>query len=96
MTAVMGIMTFLAVMALGISIAIGTGVSRWNRQWNLYATIQVNGADNIKTVEKILKENNDKFIETRTISNTEMTKLMQPWISGGGNVLENICQKCTR
>ncbi len=33
MTAIMGLLTFLAVMALGIAIAIGTGVSRWNTQW---------------------------------------------------------------
>jgi cell division protein FtsX len=93
MTAVMGIMTFLAVMALGISIAIGTGVSRWNRQWDLYATVQVNGKDNANAVEKIIKTNDDKFSETREISNNEMVKLMQPWISGGENVLEKYLPK---
>ena len=93
MTAVMGIMTFLAVMALGISIAIGTGVARWNRQWNLYATVQVNGDDNARTIEKILKDNGDKIDEAREISNDEMKKLMRPWISGRGSVLEKYMPK---
>ena len=30
--AIMGLLTFLAVMALGIAIAIGTGAARWNTQ----------------------------------------------------------------
>lgn len=93
MTAVMAIMTFLAVMALGISIAIGTGVARWNKQWNLYATVQVNGAENIDTVKKIIGENRDKLDEVREISNDEMADLMRPWISGGNSVLKKYLPK---
>ena len=74
MTAVMGIMTFLAVMALGISLAIGTGVVRWNRQWDSFATVQVTNADN-----------RDKIENVRELSNDEMAELMRPWISGAGN-----------
>ncbi len=93
MTAVMAIMTFLAVMALGISIAIGTGVTRWNRQWDLYATIQVNGKENADAVKKILDNNNDKLADVREVSNDEMANLMRPWISGGNNVLEKYLPK---
>ncbi len=93
MTAVMAIMTFLAVMALGISIAIGTGVARWNRQWNLYATVQVTGTENADAVKKVLNENKDKLAEVREISNGEMSDLMRPWISGGNNVLEKYLPK---
>ena len=93
MTAVMAIMTFLAVMALGISIAIGTGVARWNRQWNLYATVQVTGTENADAVKKVLNENKDKLAEVREISNNEMSDLMRPWISGGNNVLEKYLPK---
>ena len=85
MTAVMGIMTFLAVMALGISLAIGTGVVRWNRQWDSFATVQVTNADNVKAVRRVLDENKDKIESVRELSNDEMAGLMRPWISGTGN-----------
>lgn len=85
MTAVMGIMTFLAVMALGISLAIGTGVVRWNRQWDSFATVQVTNADNVKAVRRVLDENKDKIESVRELSNDEMAALMRPWISGAGN-----------
>ena len=85
MTAVMGIMTFLAVMALGISLAIGTGVVRWNRQWDTYATVQVTNADNVKSVRRVLDDNRDKIENLRELSNEEMSALMRPWISGSGN-----------
>lgn len=93
MTAVMAIMTFLAVMSLGISIAIGTGVARWNRQWNLYATVQVTGTENADAVKKVLNENKDKLADVREMSNDEMSDLMRPWISGGNNVLEKYLPK---
>lgn len=85
MTAVMGIMTFLAVMALGISLAIGTGVVRWNRQWDSFATVQVTNADNVKLVRRVLDDNRDKIETVRELSNDEMAGLMRPWISGAGN-----------
>ena len=85
MTAVMGIMTFLAVMALGISVAIGTGVMRWNRQWDSFATVQVTNADNVKSVRRVLDENREKIESVRELSNDEMSALMRPWISGAGN-----------
>ena len=93
MTAVMAIMTFLAVMALGISIAIGTGVARWNKQWDLYATVQVNGTENTNAVKKILDDNRTKLTDVREISNQEMGELMRPWISGGNSVLEKYLPK---
>ena len=85
MTAVMGIMTFLAVMALGISMAIGTGVVRWNRQWDTFATVQVTNAERVGAVRKVLDDNNDKIESVRELSNEEMKNLMRPWISGAGN-----------
>lgn len=87
MTAVMGIMTFLAVLALGLSIGIGTAVLRWNRQWDMFATIQITDKDKTSTVEKLLKDNNDKIESVHNISNDEMSELMKPWISGNNSVL---------
>lgn len=84
MTAVMGLMTFLAVVALGIAMAIGGGVVRWNRQWNNFATIQAAGDDAARAVQKKLDENKDKIESVRVVSNDEMVDMMRPWISGAG------------
>ena len=87
MTAIMGFMTFLGVVALGIAIAIGTGVARWNHQWDAHATIQVSDTTKNTNVKKILAENKDKIESQREITTEEMTNLMQPWISGGRDVV---------
>ena len=92
MTAIMGLLTFLAVMALGIAISIGTGVARWNTQWDLFATVQVTNQKNESDVNKILNTNNAKIETRREISNDEMLQLMRPWVSGGG-VLKNYLPK---
>ena len=92
MTAIMGLLTFLAVMALGIAIAIGTGVARWNTQWDLFATVQVTNAKNESDVNKILTTNAAKIESINEISNDEMLRLMRPWVSGGG-VLKNYLPK---
>lgn len=88
MTAVMGFMTFLAVLALGLAIAIGSGVVNWNRQWDMYATVQVIGEKNIQTTKKILGDNKDKIDNMRELSADEMLRLMRPWIDGGRATLE--------
>ena len=92
MTAIMGLLTFLAVMALGVAIAIGTGAARWNTQWDLFATVQVTNQKNESDVNKILNANTAKIDTIREISNDEMLQLMRPWVSGGG-VLKNYLPK---
>ena len=92
MTAIMGLLTFLAVMALGVAIAIGTGAFRWNAQWDLSATIQVTNAKNESDVKKILTTNISKIETSREITNDEMLQLMRPWVSGG-SVLKNYLPK---
>ena len=54
MTAIMSLLTFLAVLALGIALSIGTGVMRWNSQWELFATVQVVNPDYIDKTKKII------------------------------------------
>lgn len=88
MTAVIGLMTFLAVLALGVAMSIGNGVIKWNRQWNTFATIQVTNADKLKTVQNILKENAKKINSTHELNTDEMADLMRPWVGGGRSVLE--------
>lgn len=92
MTAIMALLTFLAVMALGIAISIGTGVARWNTQWDLFATVQVTNTKNESDVRKILADNTKKIESMREITNDEMLNLMRPWVSGGG-VLKNYLPK---
>ena len=59
MTAVVTVLTFLSVLAFGIALSIGTGVIRWNSEWNKYATIQIINPDNSASVKKILKKSAD-------------------------------------
>lgn len=89
MTTIMGLLTFLSVLTLGIALSIGTGVIRWNSQWNNFATIQVTDSKHIDSTKKIIEENRDKMKSVRQISDDEMAELMRPWISNGGNALKN-------
>ena len=92
MTAIMSLLTFLSVLALGIALSIGTGVMRWNSQWELFATVQVVNPDNTDKTKKIITDNTDKIKTINEISTEQMTNLMSPWISGGG-VLKNYLPK---
>lgn len=88
MTAIMSLLTFLSVLALGIALAIGTGVVRWNAQWDLYATVQIMDTKNTDTIKKIIDDNRDKITSVNEITTDQMHDLMRPWISGG-SALEN-------
>lgn len=92
MTVIMSLLTFLAVLALGISLAIGTGVVRWNSQWELSATVQITDSKNADAVEKIINDNREKISIVNEISTEQMRDLMRPWISGG-SALENYLPK---
>lgn len=89
MTAIMALLTFLSVIALGLAIAIGSGVARWNNQWELMATVQVMPGQNADTAQKILNANKDKIASIKKVSEDEMAELMSPWISGGGAAMKN-------
>ncbi len=83
MTAIMSLLTFLSVMALGTALAIGTGVVRWNTQWDLFATVQIMDAKKSDATKKIINDNRDKIVQVTEITTDEMTELMRPWVSGG-------------
>lgn len=93
MTAIMSLLTFLAVVAFGIALAIGTGVVRWNTQWDLTATVQVMDTNKSDTVKKIIDNNADKIETVTEISTEQMHDLLRPWMSGGGDALENYLPK---
>lgn len=88
MTAIMSLLTFLAVLALGVALSMGTGVARWNTQWELYATVQTTDNNAVAATQKVIDANTDKIHTARKISTDEMRSMMRPWISGGG-ALEN-------
>lgn len=92
MTIIMSLLTFLSVLSLGIALSIGTGVMRWNTQWENFATVQVTNPDNIKKTQQIITNNNDKIKSINEISTEQMNDLMSPWVSGGG-VLKNYLPK---
>lgn len=93
MTAIMSLLTFLAVLAFGIALAIGTGVMRWNNQWDLTATVQIMDTNNTSNVKKIIDSNHDKITTATEISTDQMRDLLRPWMSGGGDALENYLPK---
>lgn len=86
MTVVISVLTFLSVLAFGIALSIGTGVSRWNNQWDKYATVQITNADNASAVQKIFTDNKDKIESVKEISKTEMERMMAPWVSSGAKL----------
>lgn len=86
MTVVISVLTFLSVLALGIALSIGTGVLRWNNQWEKYATVQVINLDNTKVIKKIFESNSDKLESVNEISQSEMERMMKPWISSGAKL----------
>ncbi len=88
MTAIMSLLTFLSVLALGVALSIGTGVLRWNAQWELYATVQTSDATQSKHAKDIFAKNADKINSITEITTDQMQDLMSPWISGG-SVLKN-------
>ncbi len=86
MTAIMSLMTFLAVLAFGVALGVSTAVIRWNNQWDTTATIQVLTDDKTKSVQKTLADNADKIVKSTAISNDQMLKLMSPWVTDGGTL----------
>ncbi len=93
MTAIMSLMTFLAVLAFGVALSIGTAVVRWNAQWDLFATVQVMNSDNADAVKTIIDKNGDKFDNITEISAQQMTDLMSPWVAGNNKTIEKYLPK---
>ncbi len=88
MTTIMALMSFLAILALGLAMAIGNGVLRWNRQWDTFITIQVTNTDNTNNVKNMLQKHSDIIANMHELTTAEMTRLMSPWLSGGNSVLQ--------
>ena len=83
MTVVISVLTFLSVLAFGIALSIGSGVIKWNSDWNRYATIQIINPDNSVAVKKVLDTNKDKIKSVKEITKPEMEQIIKPWVSSG-------------
>lgn len=92
MTIIMSLLTFLSVLTLGVALSIGTGVMRWNANWELFATVQVTDSSKVDTTKKIINDNSNKIKSAHEITTDQMQDMMSPWISGG-NVLKNYLPK---
>lgn len=88
MTVIIAVLTFLAVIALGIALSIGTGVVRWNNQWRLNATIQTLNSDSEKKIDKIISDNDNIIKSVHRVSESEMKNLMKSWVSDS-NTIQN-------
>jgi len=86
MTAIVSLLTFMSVLALGIALSIGTGVARWNTQWDLFATVQIMPQNNATAAQKVIDENRNKIVSINEISKPDMEKMLRPWMSGGGQL----------
>lgn len=86
MTVVISVLTFLAVLAFGIALAVGGGVIRWNNQWDKYATVQITNSDNVNYVKKVFSDNSDKIASVNEITKSDMEKILKPWISSGAKI----------
>ena len=93
MTAIMSLLTFLSVLALGISLSVGTAVGRWNRQWDSFITVQTSSAEKMAAVRRLMDAEQKQIESAHELTETEMEKLMRPWISGNGDVLRKYMPK---
>ena len=93
MTAIVSLLTFLSVLVMGIALSIGTGVTRWNSQWDLFATVQVMSEKNVGTIQRVIQANDNKISSIKEISKDDMEKMLKPWMSGGSSQLEKYLPK---
>jgi cell division transport system permease protein len=88
LTALIALLSFLAILALGITIGIGAGVNSWNSKWNTFATIQVLPGGDFDAVQKLASTAKRANI----IPEEEVSKMLRPWL-GGGSTLQQYLPK---
>lgn len=86
MTVIISILSFLAIVSFGISLSIGSGVIRWNTQWDKYATIQISNHENTTYVKQVFTKYSKQIESVKEITKTDMENMMRPWISSGAKL----------
>ncbi|MCL2338383.1 MAG: hypothetical protein FWC51_00305 [Proteobacteria bacterium] len=81
MVSLLALLSFLAVLCLGLVISLGTAVKRWNAQWNLMATVQVMPGGNVTAVQKAIDGTKNDIVSLREISTEESAAMLKPWLA---------------
>ncbi|MCL2017837.1 MAG: hypothetical protein FWG80_03660 [Alphaproteobacteria bacterium] len=76
----MSLLTFLSVLCLGLAIALGTAVTRWNMQWNMMATVQIMPGGDIDGTQKALEAIKQDIASTKNISEADSVRMLRPWL----------------
>ena len=90
LTALMALLSFLAVLCLGLVISLGTAVGRWNAQWNLMATVQIMPGIDAAVAHKILDGARANIAGQREIGADESARMLSAWLSGGNALTQYI------
>ncbi|MFA7187992.1 MAG: hypothetical protein WC137_00735 [Alphaproteobacteria bacterium] len=88
LTALIALLSFLAILSLGITIGIGSGVNSWNSKWNTFATIQVLPGGDFDAAQKLTMSAKHANI----IPDQDVAKMLKPWL-GGSNTLKQYLPK---
>lgn len=88
LTALIALLSFLAILSLGITIGIGAGVNSWNSKWNTFATIQVLPGGDFDAAQKLTMSAKHANI----IPDQDVAKMLKPWL-GGSNTLKQYLPK---
>ena len=83
MILLMSLLTFLAVLGLGLAIALGTAVYKWNAQWRLMATVQVLPGGDWTGAQKVLESSRSDIATQIEISEQESARMLRPWLKDG-------------
>lgn len=92
LTVLMSVLSFLAVLCLGLTISIGTSVSRWGGSFEKMATVQIMPGGSMGAVQNILDENKNKIVSSTHISDDEVARMLKPWL-GNSAVLKDYVPK---
>jgi len=79
----MSLLTFLSVLCLGLAIALGTAVVRWNMQWNLMATVQVMPSGDEASAMKAIESVRADIEWEKQISEADAARMLRPWLRDG-------------
>ncbi len=88
MTMLMSLMSFLAVISLGIALSIGGAVYKWSAQWEKMATVQIIKGGDVDAVKRIISDSRSDFEFARNVDESEMSRMLAPWLKNS-NVLSD-------
>ena len=79
---IIALMAFLVCLSFGISFGIGTAITKWNRNWDLMATVQVMPGGDVAAAQKIIDSSRGRLSAANKIPVESVRDMMRPWIAG--------------